>query len=243
MWEATTIKTYQKKFKLDSSTQKLTSLEVSGLLVINMLEELVGRIKEDQIFQTMICPECGIYRCQAGNWVALRRLGDVVFVIPAFEKWLDKASQKEYSAPHWFEQKGALWLSLGVFEEFKALIPALSSHQSVRQMTPFEALNVYVSEAPHGLFKTFSTRYSLKETDILMADDGVEHQSIVALLNAKLHALEHAKTISIEPIVASDKVVFVFIDNALNTPWKALCKTNDTYTLLLGNRFKIIIDK
>jgi hypothetical protein len=43
----------------------------------------------------------------------------------------------------------------------------------------------------------------------------------------------------IKPLMDSDRIISVFLDDNPTTEWKALCKTKNNYNLLLGGTFTI----
>jgi len=204
-----------------------------------MVERLDGEIEENQIFQTILCSSCGIYHCEPGNWVALRQSDDFVFFIPAFEELHGEQNQTEYAPPYWLRQKGAFWLTKADFEKFKKLIPELDKQILINRITKFELLALYKLETPHKMFGGFPDFKPLRKKHILAVSE-LDNEVAFEIIDSKLKELENSTEFEITPLIENDKVISVFLDDSSTTEWKALCKTENNYQLLLGGIFKII---
>ncbi|HSC53038.1 MAG TPA: hypothetical protein VLC98_05445 [Phnomibacter sp.] len=242
MWTSTNFKTYQKQFDFTSSAQGMptyTALKIDDTDFINIIEGLDGEIEEDQIFQTILCSSCGIYNCEPGNWVALRQSNDFVFFIPAFEELHGEQNQTEYAPPYWFRQKGSFWLTKTDFEKFKKLIPELYKQKSINRITKSELLALYKSETPHKMFGDFPDFKPLRKNHVLVVSE-LDNETAFEIIESKLKELELSAAFEITPLKEDDKVISVFLDDSSTTEWKALCKTENNYELLLGGTFKVI---
>ena len=242
MWTSTNFKTYEKQFDFTSSEQgerTYTALKIDNTDFINMVEGLDGEIEEDQMLQTMICSECGIYHCKPGNWIALRQSNDFVFFIPAFEELHGEQNQAEYAPPYWLRQNGSFWLTKADFEKFKKLIPELDKQKRINRITKPELLALYKSETPHKMFGDFPDFKPLRKSHILTVSE-LDNEKVFEIIDSKLNELETSSDFEIKQLDENDKVISVFLDDSSATEWKALCKTENKYDLLLGGTFKIM---
>src|SRR4051812_33590200 len=75
---------------------------------------------DDDPIQFQVCDHCGYPGCASGGWLSLRRLGQFVFLMPAFGK-MDMGSWEanEYAPPYFTNLKGSILLSDGSFGELK----------------------------------------------------------------------------------------------------------------------------
>ena len=242
MWTSTNFKTYQKQFDFTSSEQgkpTYTALKVDDTDFINIIEGLDGEIEEDQIFQTILCISCGIYHCEPGNWVALRQSDNFVFFIPAFEEIQGEQNQTEYTPPYWLKQKGSFWLPKVDFEKFKKLVPELDKQKSINRITKSELLALYKSDTPHKMFGDFPDFKPLRKNHVLAVSE-LDNETAFEIIDRKLKELETSVDFEITPLTENDIVISVFLDDSSTTEWKAFCKTENNYELLLGGTFKII---
>ncbi len=243
MWTSTNFRTYKNQFDFTSSEQGMpiyTSLTIDGIDFINIIERLNGEIDEDQIFQTILCSSCGIYHCEPGNWVALRQISDIILFIPPYEKLLDSENQNEYAPPYWIRQKGSFWLTKADFEKFKKLVPELDKLKSINRITKFELLTLYKSETSHKMFGDFPDFKSLRKNHVLAFSE-LENETVFEIIDSKLKEIEDSTEFEITPLKENEKVISVFLDDSSKTEWKALCKTENNYELLLGGTFKILV--
>jgi hypothetical protein len=242
MWTSTNFNTYKKQFDFSSSGQgkpTLTALKIDDTNFISMIEGLDGEIDEQQIFQTILCSSCGIYRCEPGNWVALRQIDDFVFFIPAFKELRREQYRTEYAPPYWLKQKGSFWLTNVDFEKLKKLVPELDKQKSIIRITKSELLALYKSETPHKMFGDFPDFKPLRKNHLSAVSD-LDNKTIFEIIDSKLKELEDSIAFEILPLNENDNVISVFLHDRSMTEWKALCKTEHNYELLLGGTFKII---
>ncbi len=242
MWTSTNFKTYQKQFDFTSSEQgkpTYTALKIDDIDFINMVEGLDGEIEEDQIFQTILCSSCGIYHCELGNWVALRQSDDFVFFIPAFEVLHEEQNKTEYAPPNWLRLKGSFWLTKVDFDKFKKLVPELDIQKSIIRITKSELLALYKSDTPHKMFGDFPDFKPLRKNHVLAVSE-LDNETAFEIIDRKLKELEISADFEITPLTEKDIVISVFLDDNSTTEWKAFCKTENNYQLLLGGTFKII---
>lgn len=96
MWTSTDFKIYLKRYTYIDSyflSNRLTYeneysrvLEIDGIVFMNMVETSGEMIDENQEFQALICEGDGIYDCALGDWMAIRQIGELVFLFHALKK-------------------------------------------------------------------------------------------------------------------------------------------------------------
>jgi hypothetical protein len=57
----------------------------------------------------------------------------------------------------------------------------------------------------------------------------------------RIEHLKNAKHYSLEPIV-NEEIICVYLDDVKTTEWKALCKTDQGYELVIGDKFKVTVN-
>ncbi|MCU7552849.1 hypothetical protein OCK74_27265 [Chitinophagaceae bacterium LB-8] len=241
MWTSTNFDTYPKQFDFTSSERgkpTFTALKIEGKDFINMVEQLDGEIGDEQIFQTIICDHCGIHHCASGNWVALRQQNGYVFFIPAFEAIADEPNSGEYDPPYSLQQKGALWLPLSEFDNFKKIVPELAKLKSINTLTKSELIWLYKWDTPHKMFGDFPNFQPVRKNHVLVASE-LDNETIFNIIEQKLAELENINEFTIQALAVGDSIISLYLDDINTTEWKALYKTDNQYGLLLGGTFKI----
>ena len=100
-------------------------------------------------FQFELCETCGLVGCKPHGWVSVRRVGDFIGILPAFET-VDQAAkglQDEYLPPTYL-YNGAIWLDQAKYEQLHSLIP-ISLYDQLPQLTAWEAAKLLQWEATH----------------------------------------------------------------------------------------------
>jgi hypothetical protein len=242
MWTSTNFKTYEKQFDFTSSGQgkpMYTALKIDDTEFLNLIEALDGEIEDDQVFQTIICDHCGTYQCSTGNWVAIRQFEKFIFFIPAFEKIKEESDRGEFDPPYSLTTKGAFWLTNDDFDNFKILVPELGKRRTINLMSHFELISLLKWEAPQKIFGDFPNFQPIKKNQILAVSE-LDNESVIEILNQKIAKLEASKDFVLKTLSEKDKVISVFLDDSTTTEWKALCKSEEDYELLLGGTFKVL---
>lgn len=243
MWSSTNFKTYQKQFDFTSSEQgkpTYTCLKIDEIDFINIIEGLEGEIVKNQIFQTILCEQCGYSECATGNWVALRQLNDIIFFIPAFDLLKNEIDKGIYEPPYILKQKGAYWLTITEFKLFKKLVPEIDKIDIIKSITIFEIISLYKWDTPNKMFGKFPNFEPVKKNHIL-STLVLDNESLIEIIEKKLNELEKGKDFYLEPLVYEENIVTIYLDNKSTTEWKAVHKSDDDYELLLGGEFRIIM--
>jgi len=99
------VKTSQLDFtSSDQSLVEVTQIYFDDWLFCNGVELL--EIDNSSI-QFIVCMYCGYSRCEPGNWLAIRRGGEFVFLIPAFfDLEEDDWELSEYYPPYKVQKFG-----------------------------------------------------------------------------------------------------------------------------------------
>lgn len=242
MWTSTNIITYKKQFDFTESEQgkpSYTSLKIDNKDFINIIEALEGELDDSLVLQTIICDHCGCYGCSSGSWIAIRQSSNFIFFIPAFEDIRDEPDLWDYDPPYLLEDNGAFWLSVVDFAKFKKLVPELDKQNSINQLSHYELISLYKWDTPHSMFGEFPNFESIKKNHVLVVSE-LDNETIFEILENKLIELENSNDFEIKALADNDKVVSIFLDDSSTTEWKALCKTDNEYFLLLGGTFKIL---
>jgi hypothetical protein len=244
MWTSRSFHTYKKIYDFSSSEQgqfTFTALRIDEDDFINMIEALDGEIGKNQVFQTIICDACGTYRCASGNWVAIRRSGRYILFIPAFEEIMGDVDKTEcYDPPYLLRKKGSFWLDDSAFVEFKHLVPELDRLDSIVPLSKHELAWLFRWDTPCYLFGEFPSFTPARKEHILVFSD-FKNDDAFRILEDLLKKLESCSKFELEEVNPSDAITSAFLNFDFVTECKLFCRSNDTYFLLLGGVFKIVL--
>lgn len=123
--------------------------------------------------------------------------------------------------------------------EFLTKYCELDKQKSINRITKSELLALYKSETPHKMFGDFPDFKPLRKNHVLAVSE-LDNEKAFEIIDRKLKELETLTDFEIKPLTENDNVISIFLDDSSTTEWKALCKNENNYELLLGGIFKII---
>lgn len=243
MWCVQKIETFKSQFNFISSGQGMvtrTSLSIDDIIVINQIGALDNTPDNENVFQFIVCEECGFTQCKSGDWVAIRKSGDNVLFIPAFAWIFEKEwGENEYLPPYYLLKKGAILFTSERFEKLKNLVPFFAEFNQFRHLTNTEALNLLKFEAPRNMFGALPKFTDLSSEKLITASEG-ELDYMINLLHIEIKKLEIEESeICIEPVSKNDLLISFYLDDTSATEWKALYRNETGYGLLIGETFKL----
>lgn len=242
MWTVFNFSTYKRQFDFSSSEQgKLTytALKADDEILINMIE--LFESDDNSTFQFIICENCGVTHCEPGNWLSIRKSGDFVLFIPAFNKILEADELNEYKPPNFFNTKGALILMSNQFQDLKHKVPAFANIRNLKTLSGFEAVSLYKWEAPHKMFGEYPNFKSLKADHILWTSE-LDGESISTIISDKLKTIATVNKAHLVPLDNLDEPVSIFLEGFTTVEWKAICKTPNGFELLIGNNYMLMTE-
>jgi len=208
------------------------------MVVINQASEIADTQNNENVFQFIVCEDCGFTHCQSGNWVAIRKFSDIYFIIPAFE-WIDEEEvslKEEYFPPYYLKEKGAIWMATEKFDEFKSHVPSFDKIAHFRELSLNEAIWFYKWDTPHEMFGRLSKPKPLKRHHILSTNVG-DIDEMVDSVEKRIKEVEESGHFNIQPLTKNDTTVSFYLNDKKSTVWSALVIHNENIELLLGGQF------
>lgn len=89
------------------------------------------------------------------------------------------------------------------------------------------------------MFGEFPDFKPLRKNHVLAVSE-LDNELAFEIIDRKLKELETSTDFEIKPLTENDNVISIFLDDNATTEWKALCKNENNYELLLGGIFKIV---
>lgn len=190
-------------------------------------------------FQFLICEHCGVTHCETGNWVSIRKSGNYILFIPAFDQMLETSDSDEYKPPNFLKTKGFLLLTVQEFENLKEKVPAFSKITELKYLSGLEAAFLYKWDAPQRMFGNFPDFKSFRNEHILWTNE-LDTVAVSIIILEKLKNMEPANTIQFIPLDNLDTSISIFLEGGQTVEWKGICKTPNGYELLMGDSFKLV---
>ena len=189
MWNPTEIKL--KYGSLDFSSAGIGAVDAKKIYLdewkfCNSVDHV--EIDEDALVQFYVCPHCGYVSCEPGNWLSLRRSGDFVFFIPAFEDMEeDESDLAEYSPPYEVKKRGAFYLDRMQYDQLKRYMGMLPRQEDLPTLSKREVSLLVQWEAPFQVLGNFPNGMSLEQQDYLVVDGGEDKDVLETLKDALSH--------------------------------------------------------
>lgn len=242
MLHVTTITAVAKELDFSSSgggRRAVTAVTAGGVQLCNAVELLEV---ESGRLQIEVCECCGHRGCAQGGWVALRRCGEFVVWIPAWEAMeRGRGDANEYQPPAYFALHGCPVFAANAWEELRRLRPALPSAAALDPMLAREAVRLVQLAAPLQLLGCYPDPPRLRR-DLLL---GVVEGELPAQADALDHCLRTCFR-SAKPVEPEPGRSFVGIElllDSMETPtWLAFGKQDGKVVLRVDETLALVCE-
>lgn len=162
------------KLDFESSGQGVvdaTELRSDGHRLSNAIELLRP---EGDLLQVELCRACGIQGCENGGWVALRRVGDSVAWVPAFDAMTSDefCAMERYAPPSFLAKTGLFGFASSEWQDLRERNQSLPAAGSLKPLSNREALSVIQLTAPRRLLGPPAGPPILRRSAILASSEG-----------------------------------------------------------------------
>jgi len=177
--------------------------------------------------------------CKAGGWVSLRSAGPVIFVLPAFDEFIeDHKRYDEYAPPHYIRQKGIPYIEAGRYEYLRSCHADLPPANRLQKLRMREAVLALQWDAPANVFGTPPEAFRYREELVIGTTEGEIDEQIDRLSTiARDHYDDLA--VSIRPASENEEPISLFFDFAEFAEWKPLVRSGGRYHVVLDSRFVV----
>jgi hypothetical protein len=187
---------------LDFSTSdggRLMSTAVDGagvrlVTAINLVEF------DPDATQVHVCSHCGSIGCESGNWVSLRRLGDLVLWIPAFARMeTGEWERDQYSPPGFMANRGIAVFLPEAWKQFRSLRLDAPNILQLPPLNSREAVRVLQWSAPRRILGRYPERPRIDREGILAVTTGeieTEVQVVDLALDEYFESQDHVGIVS-----------------------------------------------
>jgi len=258
MWTSDKITTEKRMFDLlhmESMREERTCIFADDEFLFKMAEEIM--VEKPLSFQALLC-ECGFINCSPGSWVSLRRSGDFVFLMPAFDILAQKNDLFNYRPPEWMLRRGVYWTTVEKFEFIKNMVPALKKLKTIRRLTARELVFLFLFENATGFFqacadcgKNRSKNHGCMNCRIcelhhntminrkLFSTSNFDKEEVLDRVEFILNELRSGRSFWLELKKENENAVELIFEEENDLPVTFLYKTRRDSGLLLGDTFRI----
>jgi hypothetical protein len=222
MWQVSAITS--RRVRLDASTSgqsplEATRVELDGIRFANAAERTSW---DEEIFQVEICEQCGIEGCSPGGWLACKRAGDYVMLVPAFDRMLE-GEAVDFAPPKLVGARGVPLLGRVAYErDLRSVIPSLPVLDRLLPLRHADVLRLLQLEAPHALLGTFPAVPSVRRDADWLAVSAGELDDWLERLTKAIQDTPPETAIVLERLGESDVPVDFYIDTPIGSEWRPL---------------------
>ncbi|MEA5462870.1 hypothetical protein [Leptothoe sp. PORK10 BA2] len=185
-------------------------------------------------FQFELCETCCYPGCRPQGWVSIRKLGERVLILPAFETIANAANhlRQEYLPPAYLHG-GAVWLEHADYQKVQNLAPFPGLDQ-LPELSSWEAAKLLQWEAPQKILGDIHSPPQLSADLVIASSEGsfLEQVPIFSALLAQLQQVN--SRVIMQTITPSTQIISFYLDLAGIPHWNALVYDGGDYKLYLG---------
>lgn len=245
MW--TPIEFKAKPKKMDFSLSGQGTVEVTSIYADD--ENLANAIElmdfDDDPIQFQVCDHCGCLGCASGGWLSIRKLGKLIFMIPAFVK-MDQGSWEasEYDPPYFTRVKGSILLEEEQYRIFKAFSFKLPNIEQIAPVSSYELTRLLQWEAPFRVLGDYPNPISFRRELLSTTSFPDDDEAVKILLDAFRLFENDGITTDLSTIEEKNEKPSFFLDASDFIEWKPIVRKSDgKYGLVLTNGYCVVESK
>ena len=210
--------------------------------------------------QFTVCA-CGYPGCVGGDYLSLRRTGDLVIFLPAFALWEDDFGLVEYMEPSLMEGLCAGFMHKDRYEDLRSFGTGMPSFEGLEELSYGEGLALWYFEAPPALrtrdFREIAHALAVRrdlsaaagagliglDRSAILCTSGEDEDAVLKLLRQAVLSAHGAPKSSVELSMAdAEKSVTIYLDVPGFQEWPALALRNGRWCALLAPNFSFELD-
>lgn len=198
--------------------------------------------------QVIICDHCGETQCSSGGWICLRKSGDFVLLIPAFELIEeDDWNETHYTPPNFYDKnthkrkKDIPYFDLETYKQLRKEFPKFPKLEEIKHLKMSEAMRLVQFNMPLRFFGTPPEIFlsTVKKNLVVGAskNEAFEHLERIEKILKRNYKNDLPALIR-EPF-EDEEIIYLFLDTSEFIDWLALVKSNEDYFLILEENFVV----
>lgn len=242
-------------WQLSNPTLKKTTLnfEASGLSKVTVQQlwqddsRLINAIEyvnwQDSgcDFQFIVCEVCGYVGCEPRGWISLRRMGNLVAIMPAFSTIAEAPDYMttEYLPPYLLQTKGACFIKLEQYTSQFVDCFRFPPLEEVPYLLAWEAAKLFQFEAPVEILGKILQQPILDSNSIVASSEGNFLEQVEQLNQLIKELIASSDRVNLRPIRSYEKIISFYLDTAGFPEWQALVFDGTRYLLFISPSFVI----
>ncbi len=147
-----------------------TELVVNGIQLVNAIELLDFT---DGMVQLLVCEACGVKGCEPGAWAAVRRVCDMVVLVPAIDAMREGGwESNEYSPPRYIMKHGPVVFDLVTYQALRNEGGRFPDPDRIEKLSSTDALAVLQLTAPGRVLGPLGMPVNLNAENIVAVTEG-----------------------------------------------------------------------
>lgn len=218
----------------------VSQLTSGGVVLMNALELMEWNKERTQV---LVCGSCGIVGCKSGDWVNLRKAGELILMIPAFDEIeADAWSSSEYRPPKYFGKKETPYFDGNDYRSLVRTGLGLPELETITNLKMSEAMRLAQLEMPFRMFgEPPVIELTREKRNLVVAASEGEHQQHLETIEQILRSHYNGQAqVHLRKIEPNEEVILLFLDAAEFIDWKALSKSEAGYHLILDEDWVIV---
>lgn len=199
-----------------------TAIDFGGVRLSNAIE-LVG--VEPGPVQVEVCECCGCPDCKPGGCVALRRIGDHVVWVPAWEEMAKGAWEESwYQPPAFLSARGAPVFGPRIWEQLRALCAEFPGWNELIELDSREAARLLQWTAPGRVLGAWPAEPRLDRELVLAVTEGDLAAEIEAFESCLRELFDNPRAMEFTGKDSPPKPIEFWLELPGTPGWKALAR-------------------
>ncbi|NOX54007.1 MAG: YcxB family protein [Planctomycetes bacterium] len=195
----------------------------------------------DDPAQVIVCPECGETGCARGGWISLRRVGDFIAWIPAFDRLKDRDwKTNTHAPPEYVLSRGVPLFPPQVYCRLRSQVSAFPPIDQIQRISAGEGLRLLQWEAPLQALGEFPQPVRLNRDVILAVSHGNLEEELTRL-QAFIDAHADSEA-SLVPIAECGLIPIEFyLDGPRFPEWRPFASVGTSVVLLFEPAAMLVV--
>ena len=242
MWSVEGIEANAVELDFSSSGQgrrTATAVSADGTRLFNAIELVEV---ESAATQVEVCESCGCPHCSPGGWVAFRRIGESVLLVPAWDE-MEKGEweMSEYSPPSFLRSRGVPVFSAQAWDRLRAFHSEIPDSHTLPQINSRETARLCQWSAPGRVLGVFPAEPRICR-DVLIAVTNGELATEAACIDQCLrehYAEKHAVEIVPQQIAVAP--IEIWLDLPGTPSWTSFGRIDGQVCCLIHSGLAVVL--
>lgn len=188
---------------------------------------------KSRFVQAIVCG-CGIEGCADGGWVAPRRCGELVLLLPDFDRLAeDEGDPPRHGPPSYVGRRGIPVIRGEAMERAADALPSWPRPRDLAPLMNADIPRILQWEAPWQLLGRYPEPPQVRCEDILAASEGLPNEQASRIDALLLSYAESGAEAAFRPIDNGDRAITLYVDAPSPGEWCPLVVAESDLRLVL----------